>query len=49
MATQLNPTEARQATNRPRGMLLVLTISMALAIIAGVALAFGWISLPWGA
>jgi hypothetical protein len=49
MATELNPTEARQATKRPRGMILVLTVSLTLAIIAGLALAVGWISLPWGA
>ena len=49
MVTELNPTEARQATKRPRAMILVLTGSLLLAIVAGFALALGWISLPWGA
>ena len=49
MVTELNPTEARQATKRPRAMILVLTVSLVLAVIAGLALAVGWISLPWGA
>ncbi len=48
MTTELNPTEARQATNRPRGMVLVLGISLLLAVIAGLGLAAGWIALPWG-
>jgi hypothetical protein len=39
-------TEARQGTG-PRGMFWVLTISLALAVIAGLLLALGWISLPW--
>ena len=42
-----NPTEARQGTG-PRGMFWVLTISLALAVIAGLLLAIGWISVPWG-
>ncbi len=41
MITQLNPTEARQATTRPRAMILVLTVSLMLAVIAGLALAVG--------
>jgi hypothetical protein len=49
MVTELNPTEARAATKRPRAMILVLTVSLMLAVIAGLALAVGWISLPWGA
>ncbi|MGA8690229.1 MAG: hypothetical protein WB662_10070 [Methyloceanibacter sp.] len=49
MVTQLNPTEARQATKTPRAMLWVLIVSLMLAFIAGLALAVGWISLPWGA
>jgi hypothetical protein len=49
MVTELNPTEARQATKRPRAMILVLSISLLLALMAGFALALGWISLPWGA
>ena len=38
MATELNPTEARQATKRPRAMIWVLTVSLLLALIAGLAL-----------
>jgi hypothetical protein len=49
MVTQLNATEARQATKRPRVMILVLIASLTLAVIAGLGLAVGWISLPWGA
>lgn len=49
MVTQLNPTEARQATKRPRAMILVLSGSLLLAVLAGLALALGWINLPWGA
>jgi hypothetical protein len=30
-------------------MIWVLTASLMLALIAGLALAIGWISLPWGA
>jgi len=37
-------TEVRQGTG-PRAMFWVL-ISLALAVIAGILLAFGWISLP---
>ena len=48
MVTELNATEARAATKRPRAMILVLTVSLTLAVIAGLALAVGWISLPWG-
>ena len=44
MATQINPTEARQATKKPRAMLMVLIVSILLAVIAGLALALGWIS-----
>lgn len=46
MATKLNPTEARQGTG-PRATFWVLTISIALAVVAGLMLALGWISLPW--
>jgi hypothetical protein len=49
MVTELNPTEARQATKRPRAMIVVLSGSLLLAVIAGLALALGWINLPWGA
>ncbi len=41
----LNTTEARQG-GRPRAMLWVLLISLALAVIVGLALGFEWISLP---
>ncbi|MGH6791133.1 MAG: hypothetical protein ACRECF_00120 [Methyloceanibacter sp.] len=41
----LNATEARQG-GRPRAMLWVLLISIALAVIAGLVLGLGWISLP---
>ena len=46
MPKKLDPTEARQATMRPRSMLLVLLASLLLCLIAGIALALGWISLP---
>jgi hypothetical protein len=46
MATKLTPTEARQGTG-PRAMFWVLTISITLAVIAGLLLGLGWISLPW--
>jgi flagellar basal body-associated protein FliL len=48
MVTELNATEAHQATKRPRAM-WVLVVSLMLAVIAGLALAVGWMSLPWGA
>ncbi|HUU66244.1 MAG TPA: hypothetical protein VMW57_03040 [Methyloceanibacter sp.] len=44
--TEVTTTEARQATNV--GMIWVLGISLGLAVAAGVALSFGWITLPWG-
>ncbi len=47
MVTKLNPTEARQATKRPRAMIWVLIVSLLLAVVAGLALAVGWIALPW--
>ena len=49
MVTELNATEARAATKRPRAMILVFAGSLMLAVIAGLARAVGWISLPWGA
>ena len=49
MVTELNATEARAATKRPRAMMWVLIGSLMLAVIAGLGLAVGWISLPWGA
>jgi hypothetical protein len=47
MVTELNTTEAREGTG-PRAMVWVLTVSLALAVVAGLALAVGWINLPWG-
>lgn len=43
--TEVTTTEARQGTNV--GLIWVLSISLALAVIAGFALGFGWITLPW--
>jgi hypothetical protein len=45
MVTKLTPTEARQGAG-PRAMFWVLTISVTLAVIAGLLLALDWISLP---
>ncbi|WP_158008079.1 hypothetical protein [Methyloceanibacter superfactus] len=45
--TEVTTTEARQATHA--GMIWVLGISLALAVAAGLALGFGWITLPWAA
>jgi hypothetical protein len=45
MATKLTPTEARQGTG-PRAMFWVLWVSVTLAVIAGLLLGFGWITLP---
>jgi cytochrome b subunit of formate dehydrogenase len=39
-------TEVRQGTG-PRAMFWVLIISLTLAVIAGLLLGLGWISLPW--
>jgi hypothetical protein len=44
--TEITATESRQA--RRVGLIWVLGISLTLAIIAGFALGFGWITLPWG-
>jgi hypothetical protein len=46
MPEKLEPTEARQASMRPRSMLIVLGASLILCAIAGLALALGWISMP---
>ncbi|MGH6802781.1 MAG: hypothetical protein ACREC3_05370 [Methyloceanibacter sp.] len=46
MVTKLTPTEARQGAG-PRAMFWVLTISLSLAVTAGLLLGLGWISLPW--
>ena len=45
MVTKLTPTKARQGTG-PRAMFWVLTVSLTLAVIAGLLLGLGWISLP---
>ena len=45
MAPKLTPTEARQGTG-PRAMFWVLSVSLGLCLIAGLALGLGWISLP---
>jgi len=47
-APKVTPTEARQGAG-PRGMFWVLIISLTLAVIAGLVLGLGWISLPWSA
>jgi hypothetical protein len=43
---KITATEARQATLRPRAMVLVLFASLFLCLMAGVGLALGWFSLP---
>jgi hypothetical protein len=43
---EVTPTEARQATMRPRAMVWVLFGSLFLCLMAGLGLALGWISLP---
>jgi hypothetical protein len=45
--TEVSTTEARQATRV--GLIWVLSISLGLAVIAGLALGLGWVTLPWGA
>lgn len=47
-APKVTPTEARQGTG-PRAMFWVLILSLTLAVIAGLLLGLGWVSLPWGA
>ena len=44
LTTKITPTEARQGTG-PRAMFWVLAASVTLAVIAGLLLGFGWISL----
>jgi len=44
--TEMTTTEARQGMHA--GVIWVLGVSLALAVIAGIALGFGWITLPWG-
>ena len=41
---KITATEARQATVRPRAMVLVLFASLFLCLIAGLGLALGWFS-----
>ncbi len=48
MPPKVTTTEARQGTG-PRAMFWVLIISLALAVIAGLLLGLGWISVPWSA
>lgn len=43
--TEVTTTESRQA--RRVGLIWVLSISLTLALIAGLALGYGWITLPW--
>ena len=43
---KITATEARQATMRPRAMVLVLFASLFLCLTAGLGLALGWFSLP---
>ena len=43
---EVTPTEARQATMRPRAMVWVLFGSLFLCLMAGLGLTLGWISLP---
>jgi hypothetical protein len=45
--TEVTTTEARQG--RHVGLIWVLSISLALAVIAGAVVGFGWIALPFGA
>jgi hypothetical protein len=45
--TEVTTTEARQGHHV--GLIWVLSISLALAVIAGAVLGFGWIALPFGA
>lgn len=42
--TEMTTTEARQGAHA--GVIWVLSVSLALAVIAGFALGFGWITLP---
>jgi len=44
--SQVTTTEARQGTG-PRAMFYVLIASLTLAVIAGIGLGLGWVSLPW--
>jgi hypothetical protein len=46
MPIRLTTTEARQGTG-PRAMVYVLIASLTPAVIAGLELGLGWISLPW--
>jgi hypothetical protein len=46
MPKKLEPAEARQATLRPRSMLLVLAVSLFLCLIVGIALGLGWLNSP---
>ena len=48
MPPKVTTTEARQGTG-PKAMFWVLIISLTLAVIAGLLLGLGWISLPFSA
>jgi cytochrome b subunit of formate dehydrogenase len=48
MPPKVTTTEARQGTG-PKAMFWVLIISLTLAVIAGLLLGLGWISVPFGA
>jgi len=43
--TEMTTTEARQGDRA--GVIWVLGISLTLAVIAGLGLGLGWITLPW--
>ena len=48
MPPKVTTTEARQGTG-PKGMFWVLIISLTLAVIAGLLLGLGWVSVPFSA
>ena len=48
MPPKVTTTEARQGTG-PKAMFWVLIIPLALAVIAGLLLGLGWISVPFSA
>lgn len=45
--TEITTTEARQGHHV--GLIWVLSISVVLAVLAGIALGFGWVAQPFGA
>lgn len=48
MPLKVTTTEARQGTG-PRAIFWVLIVSLTLAVIAGLLLGLGWVSVPWSA